>query len=36
MENMMKEEEELICKENTSFEIRDDVNIDLQINHEPK
>jgi hypothetical protein len=36
MENMMKEEEELICKENTSFEIREDINIDLQINYEPK
>ena len=32
----MKEEEELICKENTSFEIREDINIDLQINYEPK
>ena len=36
MENMMKEEEDLICKENTSFEIKEEINIDLQMNYEPK
>ena len=35
MENMMKdEEEELICKENTSFEIKEDQNKEQRLNDE--
>ncbi len=33
---MMKEEEELICRENTSFEIKEDNNIEIPIDYESK